>query len=162
IIRIWLATDCCGNTNICTQTVIVVDNTPPVINCGASKTVECGSTWSFDVPSAFDRCCGTNVSITLLNTITNVNADGTPSGPCSQVITATWEATDCCGNRTNCSQTITVTDTTPPAITCAPGIGVICGTPWHFDPPTAYDDCCGSNVTITVLGTVTNGHGCDL
>src|SRR5207245_1743536 len=130
--------------------------------CSVNKTVECGSNWSFDPPTATDACCGTNVTVTLLNTITNVNADGTPSGPCSQVITATWQATDCCSNSATCSQTVTTVDTTPPVITCAPGIGVICGTHWDFTEPTATDACCGTNVTITTLSTVTNGHGCDL
>src|SRR5207245_6491004 len=31
------------------------------------------------------------------------------------------------------------------------------GTEWTFDPPLAYDTCCGTNVTIAVVGTFTNG-----
>src|SRR5207244_13531812 len=32
ITRTWQATDCCSNTSTCTQTVTVVDNTPPVFS----------------------------------------------------------------------------------------------------------------------------------
>jgi hypothetical protein len=70
--------------------------------------VECGSSWTFDTPSASDGCCGTNVSLVVLSTVTNGTA------PCSLVITRTWKATDCCGNSSTRSQTVTVQDTTPP------------------------------------------------
>ena len=33
ITQTWLITDGCGDTETCTQTVTVVDTTPPVINC---------------------------------------------------------------------------------------------------------------------------------
>ncbi|PWU20576.1 MAG: hypothetical protein C5B50_03685 [Verrucomicrobia bacterium] len=128
----------------------------PLIVCAPEKTVECGSAWSFDPPQVNAPCCGTNVTVTILSTVTNV----TPI-PCTLNITRTWQVTDCCSNTATCSQTVFVQDTTPPAVSCAPGIGIICGTPLSFTDPTAYDACCGTNVTITVLNTVTNGHGCD-
>ena len=49
---------------------------------------------------ALDACCGPNVTITVLSTVTN--------GVHPQVITRTWQATDCCGNNSTCSQTVTV------------------------------------------------------
>ncbi len=148
ITRTWLARDCCGNTNTCSQTVFVVDTTPPTIYCPTNRTVECGSTWSFDTPVAYDTCCS-NVSVTIYKTVTN-------SATCPQIITRTWAATDCCGNSNLCSQMITVADTMPPSITCAPDRTVQCGQPWDFDPPTASDRCC-SNVTLIPLSTMTNG-----
>src|SRR5205823_7228354 len=119
----------------CSQTVTVADTTPPVLTCATNKTVECGNPSSSAPFRSLDSCCGTNVTVTLLNTITNVNADGTPSGPCSQVITAKWQATDCCSNSIICSQTVTVADTTPPVLTCATNKTVECGNPWTFDAP---------------------------
>jgi hypothetical protein len=153
ITRTWQAGDCCTNLTTCSQTVTILDTTPPVLTCAGAKTVECGSAWAFDVPSAVDACCGTNVTITVLSTVTNT------TGPCSQVITRTWQAGDCCTNLTTCSQTVTIVDTTPPVVTCAGAKTVECGSPWNFDVPTASDACCGTNVTITVLSTVTNAAG---
>src|SRR5207237_3418232 len=69
--RTWAATDACGNSAQCSQTVNVVDTTPPVINCSnTNKTVEIGTAWSFDPPTATDND-GTNVIITVVRTVTN-------------------------------------------------------------------------------------------
>ena len=155
ITRTWLATDTCGNTNTCSQTVTVVDLVPPVFVCPTNKTVECGSKWDFNTPMATDGCSGTNVTVIILTTVTNGTA-------CSLLITRTWLATDGCGNTNTCSQTVTVVDTTPPIVICA-GDKTVGGTnAWKFDPPTAVDLCCGSNVTITVVSTVTNAVACGL
>src|SRR3974377_2084835 len=54
ITRTWLYVDGCGNSNTCSQTVTVVDSTPPVITCASNKTVVCGTAWSFDTPSVYD------------------------------------------------------------------------------------------------------------
>ena len=155
ITRVWLATDSCNSSTVCTQTVSVVDLVPPVITCATNKSVECGSSWNFDQPSAFDTCCGTNLTMTVFNTLTN----GTG---CELAITRTWRATDCCTNSAVCSQTVTVWDTQPPVITCATNKSVECGSSWSFDQPAAFDTCCGTNLTMTVFNTLTNGTGCEL
>ena len=123
----------------------------PGVTCPTNKTVQCGTAWSFDPPAAFDACSGTNVTLTILSTVTN--------GTCPQVITRTWQAVDACGNKSTntCSQTVTVVDTTPPVFTCSTNKTVQCGTAWSFDPPTAFDACSGTNVTVTIVSTVTNG-----
>jgi uncharacterized repeat protein (TIGR03803 family) len=110
-IRTWLATDSCGNSNICSQTVAIVDTTPPTITCSSNKTVECGSAWTFDLPTVFDTCSGTNIPIGVLSTVTN--------GICPLFITRTWLAMNLCGSGSTCTQTVTVVDTTPPIITCS-------------------------------------------
>ncbi len=135
--RTWQATDCQGATNTCSQTVTVVDTMPPAITCAINKTVECGSSWSFDEPTALDFFCGTNVTISVLSTITN--------GTCPAVITRTWQATDCCSNSTNCSQAVTVVDTTPPVITCPSNVAAefdgCGGTAVSFPSPEVRDNC---------------------
>ena len=155
ITRTWQATDCCSNSSTCSQTVNVADTTPPVLVCSLAKTVECGQAWSFDAPTALDAICGTNVTVIVVNTVTNGNS-------CPLQITRVWNATDCCGNGSTCSQTVTVRDVTPPVITCASNKTVECGQPWSFNKPTALDACYGTNVTITTLETVTNGNACEL
>src|ERR1019366_10741871 len=39
--------------------------------CSINKTVECGSGWTFDVPSAMDAYSGAPVPATILSTVTN-------------------------------------------------------------------------------------------
>ena len=146
VTRTWLATDACGNTNTCSQTVTLVDTAPPVINCSQPKTVEFGALWNFDAPTATD-IGGTNV-ITVLTTVTNATCGNTFTA------TRTWKATDACGNSDQCSQTVTVVDTTAPTIICSAPKTIEFGAAWSFDQPTATD-IGGTNV-ITVLTTVTN------
>src|SRR5204862_2726464 len=82
------------------------------------------------------------------------------SGHCGNTFdaTRTWRATDACGNTAECSQKVTVQDTTKPTIICVGNKTVECSSTWSFDAPTATDTC--GDVTITVLSTVTNitGH----
>src|SRR5262249_40500119 len=47
--------------------------------------------------------------------------------------------------------------TTAPVLTCAANKAVTCDATWTFDPPLAIDSCCGTNVTITIVSTTTNG-----
>ena len=71
--------------------------------------------WDFDSPTATQPCCGSNVDITILSTVTN--------GACPQVWTRTWLATDCFSHTATCSQSVTVLhDTTMPGITCPENI----------------------------------------
>ncbi|MCP4121548.1 MAG: HYR domain-containing protein, partial [Bacteroidetes bacterium] len=41
--RVWTATDDSGNSASCTQTIHVVDDTPPIINCPDNMQIECDS-----------------------------------------------------------------------------------------------------------------------
>ncbi|MCX6904375.1 MAG: HYR domain-containing protein, partial [Verrucomicrobia bacterium] len=51
------------------------------------------------------------VVLSVVSTVTN--------GTCPWVITRTWLGVDDCGNQSQCSQTVTVVDTTPPVLSCA-------------------------------------------
>jgi uncharacterized repeat protein (TIGR01451 family) len=142
--RTWAATDPCGNTNTCSQTVTIVDTTPPVIVCAPDRFVEFGTAWNFDLPTTTDL---NGVTLTVITTITNITCGNT------LVAMRTWLATDACGNTNTCSQTVTVRDTTPPTIMCAPDKFVELGVSWDFDAPITSD---ANGVTVTVLNTVTN------
>src|SRR5207248_1269174 len=110
----------------------------------SDKTAECTAFWSFDEPTA-SGVCGTAI-ITVLSTVTNT------SGACGKTYRATriWRATDPCGNQVDCSQTVTVVDTTPPTITCVGPKTIECGTAWTFDAPSATDVCDPAPV-ITII-----------
>lgn len=148
ITRMWLVSNPCGFSNFCSQTVSIIDHIPPTIQCANPKTIPCGSALVFDTPTATDNCSGTNVTITILNTVTN--------GNCPKLITRTWKATDQCGNFSTCSQTITVTYTSL-TLNCTTNKTVQCGSAWTFDAPTLMNSGCG---TLSVLTTYTNGTDC--
>jgi hypothetical protein len=127
-----------------------LSQSPPVLACGSDKSVSCGVSWTFDLPTASDPCSGTNLTISIISTTTN--------GQCPQLVSRTWMATGSCNtNPAFCSQTVTIVDAEPPILSCASDKTVDCGTSWNFDSPTASDICSGTNVTIVVLGTLTNG-----
>ena len=134
--RIWTATDECGNTAVCGQTITVVDTTAPVITgVGGPLTVECDRPLVFSEPTATDNC-------DPLPTLTF--ADETVPGTCAnnKTVTRTWTAKDACGNTTILSQTITVVDTTAPVITGVGGpLTVECDRPLAFSEPKATDNC---------------------
>src|SRR2546430_10869556 len=100
-----------ANNAIFTLSLTVALPTPPTITCAPNKSVECTSTWTFDAPTAIDTCG--NVTVTILGTVTNL------TGHCGNTFAATrtWPAADSCCNTTECSQTVTVEDTTPTPIT---------------------------------------------
>ena len=153
VTRTWRATDTSTNSSFCNQTVTVVDTEPPNITCEQDKEVQCGTDWSFDIPTAVDKCDLNNVLIEVVATVTNA---AIPRCPKIFSVTRVWRATDTCGNASFCNQTVTVVDTEPPNITCGKNKEVQCGTDWSFDIPTAVDKCDLNNVLIEVVSTVTN------
>ena len=121
-----------------------------MIVCANNKTVQCGSAWSFDTPTATASCGGTNVTLTILSTGTN--------GTCPKQATRTWQATDLCAYSVQCSQTVTMVDTTPPVLSAVPpGTTVACLSEVGAVPTvTASDNCDGANLTVQRT-TSTNG-----
>ncbi|MEM9820268.1 MAG: hypothetical protein AAF985_04325, partial [Bacteroidota bacterium] len=110
ITRTWLVTDACGNANAITQTITVIDTIGPVIVCPMDISIECDaddSPANTGTATASDAC-DANPVITF--------ADVETPGTCPQerIIIRTWTATDACGNSSQCTQIITVEDTTPP------------------------------------------------
>lgn len=145
--RTWRATDACGNAAQGAQTVTVTDTTAPTLTSPANQTVELGSAWAFGTPVAQDA--GGTVTVQVLSTVTNTACGNTFSA------TQVWQATDACGNKSQSSQTVTVTHTAPPTLLMAASKTVVSGTAWSFDAPTATD--ISGVATIAILSTVTNG-----
>lgn len=106
----WTFSDGKGNTSSQTQTVIVVDQTPPAITCPSNQTAECtgpnGAAVSFS-PTATDNC-----------TASPMLGCNPPSGSLFALgtTTDTCTATDAAINQTTCSFAVTVVDTTPPSL----------------------------------------------
>ncbi len=109
----WTATDASGNVATSTRTVTVVDTTPPVLTVPGNTTVEqataAGTVVNF-------TCTATDVCDAQVDMVCNP-----PSGSVFPlgVTTVTCTAIDDSGNQTVKSFTVTVKDTTPPAIESA-------------------------------------------
>ncbi|MGD1848490.1 MAG: HYR domain-containing protein, partial [Salibacteraceae bacterium] len=165
----FVATDLAGNTDTCTFTVTVADTTAPVIACPANISQgndagQCSAVVTYTLPTATDNCI--NTSITQIAGL----ASGAvfPVG----VTTNTFVATDSAGNADTCSFTVTVTDTSAPAITCPPSVVTIndaglCSAVVSYAAPTAIDNCPGVVVTqiaglasgaVFPVGTTTNTY----
>lgn len=110
----YTAADECGNTTSDTQTITIVDTTPPTIVCAPDATVECGedtSPGAIGKSSAGDACGLVSI---------NSSDQFEPACGATGVIYRTWTTTDECGNTSSCVQTITIVDTTAPMIDPAP------------------------------------------
>ncbi len=111
ITRTYTATDDAGLTASDSQTITVIDNTPPTITCPANITVNaptgtCSASINFTV-TAIDNCS--------VPTVVSSPASGSvfPLGTTTVVATAT----DAAGNSQSCSFTVTVKDVGAPVIT---------------------------------------------
>src|SRR5207245_3552726 len=86
VTRTWTAKDACGNTSTASQTIHVIDTTPPAIGgVGAAQTIQCGTPAPFSSPTATDAC-DPHPTLTF--------ADVTSAGACGQAydLTRTWTA----------------------------------------------------------------------
>ncbi len=144
ITRTWTATDPCGLSSTCTQTITIQDNQPPVLTLPANATIECGESTdpsNTGQATATDACSAVNVTYTDAS-----------SGSCPETITRTWTATDECWNTSTGTQTITIQDTTDPVLTLPANATIECGEstdPSHTGQATATDACSTATVAYT-------------
>ena len=104
----WTATDSSGNSASATQTITVVDTTAPVLIAPEPITQEAIN----DVANPVRIGISESTDIMEITKITN---DAPEVFPLGETI-VTWTATDSSGNSASATQTITVVDTTLPAI----------------------------------------------
>ncbi|MGH8247263.1 MAG: hypothetical protein ACREUU_12635, partial [Gammaproteobacteria bacterium] len=152
LIRTYRATDECGNTNDCAQSISVNDSTPPTISsAGGNTTIQCPAVPVFIPPTATDNCAPAP-------TVVEVSDISTPGCGGAYTRTKTWRAMDACGNMSGAvSQTITVEDNTAPVISALPGPSTIqCPATPGFATPTATD-ACGGTATLTFADVTTPG-----
>ncbi|MFQ5462041.1 MAG: hypothetical protein ACE5E5_05370 [Phycisphaerae bacterium] len=151
ITRTWTANDGSATPATCTQTIVVVDNTPPVLaGVPGGFPIECDAVPPAANPTATDSC-DANPVVTFSET--------SVAGACAQsfALHRTWTATDACGNSTSATQIITVQDTKAPTFTGVPvdATAECDAVPARVDP-TVADNCDGGAVTTfaeTTAGT---------
>ncbi|NND77796.1 MAG: T9SS type A sorting domain-containing protein, partial [Flavobacteriales bacterium] len=153
-VRTWTATDDCGNTSTCDQTIIITDSSAPVLSGqGADIALNCPGVIEFTPPVALDNCDGDPTILFIDNTV---------AGDClgAFTITRTWTAVDACSNLSSpVSQIITVQDSTPPVLDDNPAdITVSCND--VPEPPicTATDEC---DADVQVFYSETSGPDCN-
>ncbi|HEY0548524.1 MAG TPA: Ig-like domain-containing protein [Verrucomicrobiae bacterium] len=151
-----------GNDTSAPQTFeirILAVNDPPVANAGPNQILPCAGALTSVLldGSASEDAEGDVLTFAWRegNTLLGTNQQQTVSLSVGSHIIA-LEVTDSGGSSSLDALVVTITDVTPPIITCAADRIVESGQPWNFDPPTVVDLCGGTNVTITVVGTATN------
>ncbi len=153
ITRTYRVTDASGNFAECAQIITVDDTTPPTLNCPPDITIDCAT--SPDPVNTGDATSTDNCGAEPTLTYSDSQVDN--------VITRTWTATDLCGNPSNCAQTITLADTTPPTITtCPDGFTVECVAEIpgpDIDLITVTDDC-DPDPVVTYEGDSSDGNSC--
>jgi hypothetical protein len=164
---IFSALDHCSNENSITSTITVRDTKSPIwmTNPGAlDRTVECGNETALLAaqalfPLAFDECEAGLVPVKTSGPYPSADClDGT-------TIINTWIVTDACGNTSEVyTQTITITDKTPPVITCPSAASNfadnnVCHiTDLVLQAPVASDNC-GVPAVTWVKSGATEGSG---
>ncbi|MEO1032881.1 MAG: HYR domain-containing protein, partial [Bacteroidota bacterium] len=75
---LWTVTDLAGNSATCTQTITVMDTTPPVMSCPSDLNINtdpglCSTVVDYSVPTATDNC--TLFTNSLQNVLNNFNSN---------------------------------------------------------------------------------------
>jgi gliding motility-associated-like protein len=116
----WTGSDQSGNTDVCEQSITVIDNEAPTVTCPpdqnnvATVTGECSAIVDPGVPTAHDNCTSPVTDITGLRDDGLALTEPYPAG----VTVITWTVRDAGGNSATCTQTITVKDKEAPVIAC--------------------------------------------
>jgi len=105
LVRYWYAEDACGNSADFTQTIQVLDQTPPEIWCPDDVTYECDDI-TYESPH-YNDTCGTP-------SLDESREKQSGSCPDAYTITRDFYVSDARGNSATCQQVITVRDTEAP------------------------------------------------
>jgi len=176
ITRTWKATDDCGNFSSCVQSIVITDNTAPVLTCPQNVTIECtANTLPVNTGNAMaSDNCDTAPLITYSDITT-----ASPTCPQEFTIERTWTVADDCGNTSSCVQIIIVDDSTSPVLSCPANLTIECTAitlPENTGTATASDNCdvspvvtyndvtvaselCAQEYTITRTWTVVDDCG---
>ncbi len=151
VMRTWTVSDNCGNMGTAIQYITIIDtegptftSTPQNIELNCNDEVPSGS--SSDVVA--EDCTAVMVAAPV---------DVITAGSCgvSYSIHRTWTATDACGNSSDYTQTIMVTDQEAPVFMTFPeDVTYTSGDDVEIVTPTATDDC--NEVTIDFTDSVDN------
>ncbi len=155
IVYVWTADDGCTDPISHTQTITIVDTTPPVITCADDALhLECGDSTH---PDATGHSTATDICSTPV--VTYHDGEDTDHSDCVETFIRTWTATDACGNTSTCEQTITLTDTQQPYWTSdLPGdLTLECGADIPAQAELTAADACQAVVTVAEAQSSSTG-----
>ena len=135
LVRVWTATDNCGNSATVSQRITFVDREAPrVQRLTRAVTANCYEAIPHVPPVVSDNC---DLDLTI------TYKDAIIEQPCGTTIHRTWIATDDCGNSATAFQSILQIDDRAPEIinAPAPAITIGCGQPLPEVQLVARDDC---------------------
>jgi len=147
----WTVTDIHGNTNTAIQKILVTDTqnptiTPPANISVAANAAGCSATGVvLGTPATADNCA-----------VASVSNNAPASFPYGATV-VTWTATDASGNKATATQTVTVTDTQKPVITCPAPVTTCVNATGSYSVPalTATDNCGIATITYQCSGATT-------
>jgi uncharacterized repeat protein (TIGR01451 family) len=149
ITRVYSATDSSGSTGSDTQTINVIDNTPPTIHLVGDDpmTVECHTTFTDPGATANDNCGAADLTSQI--TVQGIVNDTVPG-----TYTLIYSVTDAAGNTSHENRTVNVVDTEPPVLTLVGVNPLVIECHHAFSDPgaTALDECdgdLGSKINVT-------------
>ncbi|TXE19562.1 gliding motility-associated C-terminal domain-containing protein, partial [Psychroserpens burtonensis] len=155
VTRVWTVIDDCENATAFVQTIIIQDTTAPTFTVPESITIECTQdatdvSITGDVTDEGDNC-STELEATFTDTITEGDC------PNNSSIARTWTLTDECDNTTILTQTITIIDSTAPALVgdLENEINIAC-TAIPAVPDLVFEDACSTNITVEFNETSTS------
>ncbi|MEZ4919982.1 MAG: HYR domain-containing protein [Saprospiraceae bacterium] len=144
LVRMWTATDACGNFTTAQQIVEVLDTISPIfLDIPADVTVSCEDIPAVVNPNPIDNC---DIDVDLV-----YDGETRVDGSCedSYQLTRQWTATDNCGNQNTLQQVITVKDTIAPIFLFVPtNITINCDDVPTNGVPQVIDNC---DVDVTVV-----------
>lgn len=161
ITNTWTVSDCAGNMTSHVQTITVDDNILPILSAQpADITVQCFSL----VPGNPNVTATDNCGEVL---VVNYVQSAAPSCAGTGSVTNTWTVSDCAGNLTSHTQTVTIMDVTPPVFNAMPVDAIVsCTDDVPGDPGVTATDNCGESLMVTYIqsaapscagsGTITN------
>lgn len=151
ILRIWQATDACGNVKKDTMIILIKDLKGPTFKLPPNVTIDCSDDISDlnitgNVSNLQDNC-DPSPRISYIDNVIDENC------PHSITISRVWMATDECGNVSGKSQIITVIDTVPPVFTAPADITITCDEVNDLDRtgrPNGVQDNCDEDPEISI------------
>lgn len=145
---VWMTTDAANNTRTCSFRIIVNDIEAPVITCPQAQTAaaaanQCSAIVTYPAATATDNC-------TASPTVVRIGGPASGSTFPTGTTNVTWRAIDGANRSSTCSFAVTVSDNTPPNITCPMNTTVnTCNSPVFYNNPTATDNCGVNAVFLT-------------